>query len=276
MVNRMLLISVIICTKNNEKTLEECLKSVRENSPPETIIVDGCSSDKTSEIAREYTDKILSDGGRGLAFARQLGAENAKEDYISYTDADTIVPKGCYERMLKELKEKKWAGIHASLISPENTNYWEWAEDEYTRFFVKPGEDHRIGTIVTVYDKALVLKYKFDPFFIRTSEDQDLCYRMRKAGHKFGYSKEIAYHRHRSDFRSFFKQKFQYGEGNARLALKHKSLFLLISPFLYIPYGVLISARYLKFRLIPYFLLTGIFTIMGMFNGLWALIRKKI
>lgn len=40
-------ISVIVCTKNAEKTLEACLKSIEENEPSEIILIDGNSSDAT-------------------------------------------------------------------------------------------------------------------------------------------------------------------------------------------------------------------------------------
>ena len=62
-------ISTVICVKNGEKILEKCLKSIIRNSPLEIIIVDGGSKDCTIEIAKKYTDKIFSDGGRGLAYA---------------------------------------------------------------------------------------------------------------------------------------------------------------------------------------------------------------
>lgn len=44
--------------KNEEEVLRQCLDSVN-NLCEEIIIVDTGSTDKTKEIAREYTDKII-------------------------------------------------------------------------------------------------------------------------------------------------------------------------------------------------------------------------
>ena len=55
-------ISVIITTRNEAKHIKECLQSIGKQTYPqeriEIIVVDNNSSDKTKEIAREYTDKV--------------------------------------------------------------------------------------------------------------------------------------------------------------------------------------------------------------------------
>ena len=223
-------LSVVVCAKNDESTIKECLESIRSNKPSEVIVVHGESTDNTLKIARKYVDKFYSDKGRSLAYARQLGAKKARAKLISYTDADTVVPDGCYARMIKELKSKGWVGVHAQIVSPENNNYWEWAEDQHFRaVFNNPGPRHRIGTIITVWDREKVLEFGFDPFMKRTSEDQDLCIRLGEAGFTVGVSTAVAYHRHRATFRRWVKQKFQYGKGNARSAFKHRNPKYLVT-----------------------------------------------
>ena len=49
-------LSVFIITKNEEKSIERCLRSILWAD--EVILVDGHSTDKTVEITRRYTDKI--------------------------------------------------------------------------------------------------------------------------------------------------------------------------------------------------------------------------
>ena len=51
-------ISVSINTFNEEKNIKNCLESVKWAD--EIVIVDMYSTDKTVEIAGEYTDKIFS------------------------------------------------------------------------------------------------------------------------------------------------------------------------------------------------------------------------
>ena len=50
-------ISVVLIVKNEEANLSECLESVKWAK--EIVIVDGGSTDKTVQIAKHYTDKIL-------------------------------------------------------------------------------------------------------------------------------------------------------------------------------------------------------------------------
>lgn len=54
----MIKVSLCMIVKNEEEVLRQCLDSVN-NLCEEIIIVDTGSTDKTKEIAREYTDKII-------------------------------------------------------------------------------------------------------------------------------------------------------------------------------------------------------------------------
>ena len=47
-------LSVVVCVRNEEDRLRDCLESVYKNKPDEVILVDGNSSDKTIEIARQF------------------------------------------------------------------------------------------------------------------------------------------------------------------------------------------------------------------------------
>ncbi|MBR9679336.1 MAG: glycosyltransferase [Nanoarchaeota archaeon] len=270
-------LSVIVCAKNSESTIKECLESVRNNNPSEIILIHGKSSDNTLKIARKYVDSVYSDKGKGLSYARQLGAKKAKESLISYTDADTVVPKNCYKSLIREMRENSWVSIHAQIVSPKNHNYLEWAEDVHFRvLFNNFGRRHRIGTIVTVWEKSKVLSFGFDSFMNRTSEDQDLCVRLVNAGFSLGVGSVEAFHRHRTNFRSFVKQKFQYGWGNARMAWKHKSPKFLVNWLLSVPYGFYrVSGKFglfTGFKMLPYYFLNAFCVGFGVFYEFFKLV----
>ena len=61
------LVSVIVPTKNSSKTLEACLRSIKEQSYKniEIIVVDNNSIDDTKESAKKYTDKVFNFGPEG-------------------------------------------------------------------------------------------------------------------------------------------------------------------------------------------------------------------
>lgn len=263
-------ISAIVCVKNGEETIERALKSLKKNEPFEIIIVDGDSTDSTLEIARKYADKILSDEGKGLGYARQLGAETSTQDYVAYTDCDTEIPKeNILNNMFKELLEHRWVAIHAQISDPrENKTYWEAGEDFHLQnTFNKPGEKQYIGTIVCIIKRDIIKKYKFDSFFEGAAEDAEFYSRLHRDGYKFGISKSIAYHYHRSSFRNFVKQRIWYGKGNSKVIIKHKAIILFISPLSIFIYGCLISIINKKPKFIPFYFIWMIFLYYGIFRG---------
>jgi peptidoglycan/xylan/chitin deacetylase (PgdA/CDA1 family)/GT2 family glycosyltransferase len=88
--------SVIIPAYNEEYLLGSCLESLKNQDYPgkyEIIIVDNGSSDRTSEIARQYTGKIFSEPQKGISHALIKGCANAQGEIFAFTDADTLLPK---------------------------------------------------------------------------------------------------------------------------------------------------------------------------------------
>ncbi|MGA2790607.1 MAG: glycosyltransferase, partial [Candidatus Bathyarchaeia archaeon] len=71
-------VSVVILTKNSQRTLEKCLSSAINQEPREILIVDGQSKDSTHDIARRHGIKIIIDPSGSMGHSRQLGVEAAK------------------------------------------------------------------------------------------------------------------------------------------------------------------------------------------------------
>ncbi len=116
------MISIIIPACNEEKYLEETIKSVRAQKYEHEIIVvcDGCT-DKTAEIAKKITDKfvILKDRN-GPAVAKNEGEKLAKYNKLVFLDADTKLT----ENVLKEISDaldKDFMGT--CRIKPSNSEF---------------------------------------------------------------------------------------------------------------------------------------------------------
>ncbi len=95
------LVSAIIIFWNEERFIEEAVESVLGQTYDhwELLLVDDGSSDKSSHIARRYTeqypDKVryLEHQGhenRGMSASRNLGVRSARGRYISYLDGDDV------------------------------------------------------------------------------------------------------------------------------------------------------------------------------------------
>ncbi len=90
----MILVSVVITTKNEESNIKNCLESIKRQSYPkdkvEIIVVDNNSTDKTKEVARRYTETIYNFGPERSA-QRNFGIRRAEGKYILYLDADMLL-----------------------------------------------------------------------------------------------------------------------------------------------------------------------------------------
>ncbi len=81
-------ISVCIITRNEEKLLPACLKSVQPCSD-EIVIVDTGSQDGTVELAEKFGCKVIQiEWNDDFSFARNKGLDEAKYPYILIIDAD--------------------------------------------------------------------------------------------------------------------------------------------------------------------------------------------
>ncbi len=83
------LVSVIIPSRNAERTIVDCLNSIisQEHRPMEIIVVDAFSTDSTADVARTMgATVVLHDGGRSAQ--KNWGARFAKGKYLYFVDAD--------------------------------------------------------------------------------------------------------------------------------------------------------------------------------------------
>ena len=99
----MISISLCMIVKNEEEMLPNCLDSVLD-AVDEIILVDTGSTDKTKNIARNYTEKVFDfEWIDDFAAARNFSFSHASMDYILWLDADDVFLEED-KRKLLELK----------------------------------------------------------------------------------------------------------------------------------------------------------------------------
>ncbi|MBL7150310.1 glycosyltransferase family 2 protein [Candidatus Microgenomates bacterium] len=80
-------ISAVVLTKNEEKNIQECLKSL--NFCDEIIIIDDCSTDKTRKIAKKLEVKVFTRSlNYDFASQRNFGLKKTNNDWVLFVDAD--------------------------------------------------------------------------------------------------------------------------------------------------------------------------------------------
>jgi len=91
-------ISAIIITYNEQENIRACLETVKWAD--EVIVVDSFSTDKTVEICKEYTHKIIQKTFEGFGPQKQFALEQATSDWVFSIDADERVSRELAEEIL--------------------------------------------------------------------------------------------------------------------------------------------------------------------------------
>jgi glycosyltransferase involved in cell wall biosynthesis len=101
-------ISIIIPTLNEEHYIKLLIESIKRQNYTnfEILIVDGGSKDKTLEIAQKNGALVFKFPGYGEFISRNIGAKNAKGNYLLFTCADIIFPEGLLKEILEEFQKK--------------------------------------------------------------------------------------------------------------------------------------------------------------------------
>lgn len=133
-------ISAVIITKNEEKNIERCLKSI-ETVADEIVIVDSFSSDNTQSIANSFNNVVfVPHEWEGYSGSKNFGHSIAKYDWILSIDADEALSAELQESIAKTKFSDELANYQFARLS----NYcgsWikhcNWYPDYKIRFFNK-------------------------------------------------------------------------------------------------------------------------------------------
>ena len=105
---------VIIAALNEEEGIGPSLAELREVlEDPRYLVVDGNSTDRTAEIAKEMGAEILfqEGAGKGDAIAQAIKHIDSDVKYVVFTDADFTYPAGYLPEMIRILEENPEVGM---------------------------------------------------------------------------------------------------------------------------------------------------------------------
>ncbi len=133
-------ISVIIITLNEETKIRECLESV--SWADEIILSDSESSDRTLEIAKEFTDKItVKEDWEGYGREKNLCAAKAGNDWILNVDADETVSEELKNEILNLISNgpeyAAYSVVRKNFIGDRWIRYGGWYPDRIVRLYNK-------------------------------------------------------------------------------------------------------------------------------------------
>ncbi len=205
-------LSLLMITKNGEKTIEKTLYSVK-NLVDEIVIVDNYSSDKTITIAKEYQSKVFFYKGKDLGKQAKLGLNKCQGEWILVLDSDEYLSS----KLKREIK--KILDVRYSMLQ------------KYTGFYI-PFQNYFLGRPVMYGGE----NYKMLRLFKKDSVDIKPAivhhkYFIKKG--KIGYLKaKIIHHSYRS-LPQMIEKFTEYARREAKQKLKRGEKSSLKKIFFY-------------------------------------------
>lgn len=211
--------SVVVPTRNNERTIARCLRSVRiqTHGDVELVVVDNYSDDATSTIAAEHADRLIVSGPERSA-QRNIGATVASGEWVFFVDSDMILTADVVRDAAAVLQQEP---ATAAVVVPERAvgrGFWTRCRDLEKRCYdgseAEAARVYRRDVFLTIggYDERLV-----------GGEDWDLPDRMIATGHRIGRVQAVINHDEgRPTLAAVYRKKRYYGRGATRYLSLHR------------------------------------------------------
>jgi hypothetical protein len=226
-------VSVVVCTYNGGRTLEECLRSLGRLHYPdyEVIVVDDGSTDDTPAIlARFPSVRSIRQENQGLSAARNIGLQHATGPIIAYTDSDCFADPDWLTQLVYQLEKSGAAAIGGPNLTPPDGRLAACVA-------ASPGQpthvlesdqvaEHVPGCNMALRRDALLAVNGFDPRFRQAGDDVDLCWRLQEAGHWITFAPgAVVWHHRRQSAGAYLRQQAGYGVAEGLLMHKHPNRF---------------------------------------------------
>jgi GT2 family glycosyltransferase len=226
-------VSVVVCSYNGGRTMEQCLRSLRALDYPdyEVIVVDDGSTDATPEILKRFPEvRAIRQTNQGLSVARNVGLHAATGSIVAYTDDDCFADPDWLTLLVHQLERSGAHAVGGPNLTPEDGTLAACVA-------ASPGQpthvlesdqvaEHIPGCNMAFRREALLAINGFDPLYRKAGDDVDVCWRLQQAGMWITFSPgAFVWHHRRQNPRAYLKQQAGYGEAEALLRFQHPERF---------------------------------------------------
>ncbi|HEV8065187.1 MAG TPA: glycosyltransferase family A protein [Acidimicrobiales bacterium] len=212
------LVSVVVPTKDSIRTIERCLKSIREQtwSATELVVVDNFSTDGTWEVAQKYAHQAIQ-AGPERSTQRNLGVARSNGEWILWIDSDMELPATILEHAVEAAMDEAASAVFIPEVTVGD-GYW-------TRCRALERSCCTEETLVQS-PRLIDRSYLVDTEGFRTSlagtEDAELRTRMIEDGLKMTSIKDLIIHDEgRLELAGIIRKRYYYGKGLAWYKQQH-------------------------------------------------------
>lgn len=201
--------SVIVPTKNVERTIESCLRSITGQSwgAIELVVVDNFSTDRTFEIAQQYADIAIQAGPERSA-QRNLAIEQASGEYVLWIDADMVLTP----HVIEDAVRAAVAGDLIAVFIPEVTvgdGFWTACRSLERRCYVGV----EMIEAPRLVKRSFFVEHGGFVADVAGQEDADLRMRLLARGEPMGHIETYILHDEgRLTFRDIMRKRYYYGK----------------------------------------------------------------
>ena len=238
-------LSVVVATHNRRALLGRVVGAILAQSLAadqyELILVDDGSADGTeklgAELAQHRNVRYIRQENRGPAAARNRGIREAAGQIVAFTDDDCLVPPDWLARLADGyVRHPEVCGVGGGIVPTAEAlessalaryekkvtrDVFGAADDEVLGGFECPA----FGTNNMSYRRATLLEVDgFDEGFPPRvwGEDADLKLRITQRGGRLLYLPMAVVHLRDYRLKTFLRQSYQRGRGEAHFRLKHE------------------------------------------------------
>ncbi len=263
------IISIVIPCRNEERFIEKCLVSLLDGTYPcnmlEVFVVDGCSTDHTTQLVRSLSDSrgwnvsIVNNPDKTQSYGLNLGIQLAKGEYIARADAHSEYQPDYLEKLVGYLDKYPNVCNVGGLwdIQPSRNTMTALAiATAYSHKFSTGNALYRVGvsqpTIVDTvpfgfFRREVFEKYGFFDVDLTRNQDQEFNHRIIAGGGKILLVPDVVtVYYARPGLISMARMFFQYGWFKPLSQSKQKGIhayrqFMPIVSFLFLIVLILLA-----------------------------------
>jgi len=227
-------ISAVVLAKKNEATIKKTLEALREFE--EVIVYDNGSTDKTMDIAKEFSNVSLIEGEfRGFGWTKNKAASYAKNEWILIVDSDEVVDDTLRETLRTKQLDKKTVYIlnFRAFYKDREVKHCGWNNQKIKRLYNKNITQYNDNDvhedIVTTGLKTEILQGNMEHYsyqsieqFVSKANTYSTLFAQNNAGKKSSSPSKAFFNGAYSFIKTyFFKQGFRDGYVGLVIAYSH-------------------------------------------------------